>query len=190
MESDPHQDLLSKKGGRGFPHLVFMDEMGNVLATHKGSRSAEGFAETGKKALETIKKLAELKKKAEEGDPAAKKEYLILRLDLGRLTSAEAKKELKDLKLSEEEKADLEARILNLEINEILVGVTKDKATQVPVGKKFAEIWKSGRAPTGENERLYFYYMIMAYAEDGKDAETFEKALEAFKRYFGDNSRY
>ena len=51
IEGDKHGDLLEKKGGQGFPHIVFMDSDGKVLAEHQGDRSADEFAKTGQKEI-------------------------------------------------------------------------------------------------------------------------------------------
>ena len=41
--------LLSKKGGRGFPYLVYMDSEGNVIG-HPAGRSVKAFEAGAKKA--------------------------------------------------------------------------------------------------------------------------------------------
>ena len=47
IEGEKHADLLEQKGGQGFPHIVFMDSDGNVLAEHRGDRSADSLATAG-----------------------------------------------------------------------------------------------------------------------------------------------
>ena len=87
------------------------------------------------------------------------------------------------------EREDLEEKLVNMEVTEILGGVTGDKKTQIEAGKKFAELEKVGRIPTEVNEMMAFWILMMDYAESRKDAKLFEKALEALKKKFGDNPR-
>ena len=53
VKSDPHQDLLREKGGRGFPYLAVLDPRGEVLA-HPASRSADVFARLVDKAARYV----------------------------------------------------------------------------------------------------------------------------------------
>ena len=93
IQGEKHADLLEQKGGQGFPHIVFMDAEGNVLAEHQGDRSADGFSKTGQKAKEFIA----LKAKAEKGDKAAKIDFIIAQLSMGQLKASEAEAKIKEL---------------------------------------------------------------------------------------------
>lgn len=43
---DRWPDLLSEKGGTGWPHVAFLDAEGEVLLPHKGPDTVEGFAKS------------------------------------------------------------------------------------------------------------------------------------------------
>ena len=71
VNGDPHQDLLQQKGGQGFPHLVFMNAEGEVVAQPQG-RSAEAFAKAHAAYLNCL----ELAKKLEAGDKSVAASFL------------------------------------------------------------------------------------------------------------------
>ncbi len=71
VEGEPYADLLSKKGGGGWPYLVAMDADGNVAAKHSGSRSVEGFLATMKKGL----LLKQLKRRGRDKDKRESPDY-------------------------------------------------------------------------------------------------------------------
>lgn len=186
IPGEKHGDLLEQKGGGGWPHIVFMDSDGNVLAEHEGARDAESFAKTGAKA----KAFVDLKKKAEKGDKAAKLDFLIARLDLGQLNVTDAEKELKDLgKPSKDQQKKLDEILPNARVREVLKGIDSQEA-QVDAGKKFYEMKKAGQpAPTGDNEIQGYWILMMMHAEKEKDAASYEEGLKALKAKFGSNPR-
>jgi len=177
VKEDKHQNLLSQRGGRGFPHLAFLDAEGLLLAVHNGQRTAAGFDETVVKA----KAFVDLRKKAEAGDKAAKLEHFLQAMDLGHFTADELRKRAKELDLGKDHMAKVEAACLNMEIAAIFEGVTQDKTTWVPAGKKFAEMKKAGRVPTDPSVAPNFWVFIMEYAYSEKDAPLFEEGLAAMK---------
>ena len=83
IKTDPHQDLLAKKGGQGFPYLVFLDAEGEVIAAHEGEQTVAGFRE----GLGKARAFLDLRKKAEAGDKAARFQVLETRYGQGTLTS-------------------------------------------------------------------------------------------------------
>lgn len=184
VTEDKHQNLLSEKGGRGFPHLVFMDADGAVLAVHKGNRTAAGFAETGRKA----KAFQELKAKAEKepDNVGVQFEFLKVQIELGMVTAAQARDRMAKLKLSPDQTKKLEDCLVDLDVMEIVKGLGRDKAAKLAAGKKFADWKKSGRTPKGDDAVGTFYSLIMDYAEEQKDAGLFEEAFNAVKTHFGD----
>lgn len=181
VSTDKHQDLLEQKGGEGFPHIVFMDAAGTVIATHEGSRDAAGFGKTGERARAFV----DTKKKADAGDAAAKAELVLLRLEMGQTPLKEALESLKDAKLSEEQKTRLATMQADLEIREILDGI-QDEARADAAAKKFIERKKSGKpAPAGEREFQMYWIIMIAHAEKQKDIPLFEEALKALKAKYG-----
>jgi hypothetical protein len=161
-----------------------MDAEGNVLATHNGPRTVEGFEQTGKKALAFL----DLKKKAEKGDKAAKTELLIAQAELGHLPPDEIQKRMGEVTLTAEQKTRLEGILATTEVRAILGTVGRDPASQREAGKKFWEMRKAGKpAPAGEQESFAYWLLIMAHAEGVKDAVPFEEALNALKAKLGAN---
>jgi hypothetical protein len=177
-----HEDLLEKKGGQGFPHIVFMDSEGAVIAEHDGDRDAAGFGATGKKAVA----FTALREKAATGDPAAKVEFLLVQLELGQLGDDEAGARLKDLgKLSPEQEKKVAELRSGAAVRAIMAKVTDEKS-QMAAGEKFYEMKKAGRvAPTAEREAQPYWICMMYYAEEKKDAATYEDALKSLKARFG-----
>ena len=184
VAGDKDQDLLEKVGGQGFPHMVFMDAEGKVLAEHEDARTAEAFGKTGEKA----KSFLALKDKAEKGDKAAQVEYALAQLELGQIKPAEAQEKLKGAKLSKEQQAKLDGLVSTGEVREIMETVTQDKATQVAAAKKFLEMKKAGKAAPADDRLVQPYWILMMnYAEGEKDAALFEECLKALKARFASN---
>lgn len=183
VKDDKDQKLLSEKGGRGFPYLVFLDADGNVVAKQPGNqRTVPAFVETGKKAQAFL----DLRAKADRGDKAAQYEYLLAQCELGHLDLAAAKKRIAELKdLTKDQQAKLDGLLVDLEAAEIGKTITNDKKTWVEAGKKYAEMKKSGRIPQKEENILNFHVCIMEYAEGQKDATLFEESMNAVIKALG-----
>ncbi|HEX7900028.1 MAG TPA: hypothetical protein VF950_19835 [Planctomycetota bacterium] len=182
VETDKHQDLLEKVGGEGFPHLVFMDSDGSVLATHEGARDAEGFAKTGGKA----KAFVSLRDKAAAGDAAAKIDFLAAQMELGKVSEEEADKRLKELgKLSPEQEKKFAALKSGAAVKATLAAIRDENGAE-EAGRKFLEMKKAGRPePLGDAEVQPYWILMMQVAEKQKDVATFEEALKALKARFG-----
>jgi hypothetical protein len=182
VETDKHQDLLEKKGGQGFPHIVFMDSDGTVLATHEGARDADAFAKSGAKAKDFIA----LRDKAATGDAAAKIDFLAAQMELGQVGEEEADKRLKELgKLTPEQQKKFAALKSGAAVKAILAGVSDEKSA-AEAGRKFLAMKKAGRPePLGESEIQPYWILMMQVAEKDKDVATYEEALKALKARFG-----
>ena len=184
IEGEKYGDLLEQKGGQGFPHLVFMDAEGNVLAEHQGERNADGFSKTGQKATEFIS----LKAKAEKGDKGAKIDFIIAQLSLGQLKPAEAEAKIKEAGgATKEQQAKLDGELVNASVVETMKTV-EDEDSAKAAGKKFYEAEKAGKpGPTSDQAMQPYYILMMKAAEEAKDAVIFEKAMNVLKKKFGDN---
>ena len=184
IEGEKHADLLEQKGGQGFPHIVFMDAEGTVLAEHQGERSADGFSKTGQKAKDYIT----LKAKADKGDKAAKIDFIIAQLALGQLKPAEAEAKIKEAGTpTKEQQAKLDGELVNGSVMEIMKTV-EDEESAKAAGKKFLEMEKAGKpGPTGDQAMQPYYILMMKAAEEAKDVVVFEKALKTLKGKFGTN---
>ncbi|MEK7865184.1 MAG: hypothetical protein AAB434_00780 [Planctomycetota bacterium] len=186
IEGDTNQDLLQKKGGRGFPHLVFMDSEGNVIAKHQGQRDAAGFEASLLKATAYM----ELKAKADAGDKAAKAEFLVTQLEMGAIPLSEFEEKIKE---AGELSADLQARLdgvrANAEFSEIMqsIGQKPENEAVAEAGPKLLEMKKAGHVPAGENEFSTFHSILLEYAFTQKDAAQFEESLGALRERFGSN---
>lgn len=180
IKTDKNWDLLDKKGGGGFPYIVFMDSSGNVVATHETAREPAEFRKTWEKAAAFL----ELKRKAEGGDPAAKLDYLTARLDRGVTGRAEGEEELKKLgKLNPEQEAKAQAALATAEVRETSKAIQDDEKKAVEAGKKFLAMHKAGRAlPSGPSEIRDFWAIISFYAEHEKDLAAFDESLKALKK--------
>jgi hypothetical protein len=183
IQGEKHANLLEEKGGEGWPHIVFMDAEGNVLAVHEADRSAEGFSKTGEKA----KSFVSLKAKAEKGDKAAKIDFLVLQLSLGQIKPEEAEKKIKDAgPITKEQKAKLDGELTNASVLASVKGISDEEGAKA-LGKKFYEMQKAGKAgPTSEQALQPYYILMMNAADELKDGKTFEAALKALKAKFGD----
>ena len=185
VEGEKHADLLEQKGGQGFPHIVFMDSEGNVLAEHNGPRNAEGFAKTG----EAAKAFMALREKAAKGDPAAKADLLVQQVKMGHVTADAAEKQAAEMKLTPEQKSALEGAVVDARVMEIARGVRSNEAAQ-EAGKKFLAMHKAGKpGPSSEEAMQPYWIMLMMAAEEAKDVEAFETGLKTLKTKFADNPR-
>jgi len=194
IKGEKYGDLLTQKGGNGFPHLVFMDADGNVLATHEGDRSLEAFDETAKKAQKGL----ELRKKAASGDKAALVEVTLMDLEEGHIKLAEAKKKLEGVTLTDEQKKKFAGAEANEDVKAIIEPYDKNppqtqqdmEKARREVGEKFAARKKAGKAaPTGEQEWNVYWSLLMGYAEEKKDAALYSDCLDAFKEKYGKEPR-
>ena len=184
VSTDKHQDLLQKKGGRGFPHLTFMDADGEVLSGPR-DRSVKGFEAT----LSSLAEWSALKKKADAGDKAAKAKLVIVELELGKSTLADAQAAIKEQgPLPKDLQARFDDAALNAEVSELMKGATNaEEASEV--GRKFAEMKRQKRVPKGD-VAVRFHSMIMQAADKDGDAKGYEAALGDLKKAAGDNPAY
>ena len=195
VDGDKDPELLSEKGGGGFPYVVCLDAEGRVAAKHQGQRTAEGFLAT----LETGTAFGDLRKKAEGGDAAAMTEVFEKDLGFGNVSSKDAQAAIGKMKdLSDDKKKEYEVKVVGLEVREMLNDFGKkakdiapeDKAAgkklQAEYGRKFIEMKKAGRIPQGEQEMQPFWIFMMEAADEAKDAALYEEALKPLKDKFGD----
>lgn len=182
-----YDGLLSEKGGRGFPYLVYMDAAGGVLGSPKG-RSVSAFSEGLVDARKEVDRLAELRKKAAGGDRAAVAQLLETELKTGRITFADAQKrraEMKDLDAATA--ASLDAAILDAEVRGIM-GSLRSRDDLPKAAEAFRAMQAAGRIPVGENG-VNFWNILFTDAESRKDVATAETALEALKKAAGADQR-
>ena len=168
----PHEGLHLFDLGKVGPHVA--------LAQHKDYRNmnVRGFTRT----LENARAFQKLAEKAEEGDKSVQVEYLIARLDLHHLDVAAGRKELKTLKLSKEERKQIEAKLDNLQIMEILADTNhRVKGSRAAGGKKCLLMEDLGRIPTGKREESYFWWLISIYAQEIGDVTAQQKVVDFYR---------
>jgi hypothetical protein len=181
-----YEDLLSKVGGPGFPHFVFMDAEGELLATHNGEWATADFTNTAKAAGEGRM----LKDKAAKGDPAAKLEWFCRQLDQGTLNLADAKSKSKEFtKATPAEKQRIDDALFSLEVNELLNNVRSEDQFK-EAGKKAVEWLKAGKLPKSTSAFDNLINAALGYSDSTKNAEGFGLALAEVKKKYGDKDRF
>ncbi len=188
VEGDKYPNLLSEKGGNGFPYVVAMDAKGEVLSD-LSSRSVDGF-----KAM--MKGAADYQALRAKKDHTPAEQLKLLGLDLarGRIKGPEYRERAAKIDgLDEAAIQERTATILHLDIAAELEKI-RNAGGPAPelrheVGGKFAGWHKAGLGPRDPRYAGSFYELIMNYAEKEKDAELFGAALAKLKEFFGDQKR-
>ena len=184
IEGRKYDDLLSKKGGTGFPYLVALDAAGDVIAQLEGGRTVEGFRAMMTDGAKFVAVRSKEKKTLDD-------EIFLLKHDIamGNADLAAAKTRMAGLKgLNDAQKKELDGALLGLEIQAAMPRAkSKEEAQAIALtaGKQFAEMWSAGREPTAENQIGQFFSAILEHAESVKDAALFEKALDKLRAQFG-----
>jgi hypothetical protein len=183
IPGEKYGDLLEEKGGTYFPWIVFMDSSGEIIMSHGGERSAEGFARTGIKAKEYM----DLQAKALKGEAAAKIDYAIIQVNYYKSTVAEAEKVLKESgALTEKQQAAWAAAQVNGRIREDIRSI-KSEEDEAVLGRKYYAQFKKGEGvfPTGDVPLQFYGVRVMEAALEAKDADTFEAVLKVLKARYG-----
>ena len=188
IEGDKYAELLSEKGGNGFPYVVAMDAEGNVLS-ELGDRSVDGFKAMMKGAGEYQSLRAK-----KDHTPAETLKLLGMDLARGRIKGPEYKEKAGALKgLDEAAVKERDSTVLNIDITAELDRFRgakgPDPALRIEVGKAFAGMHKAGRVPAEKRFIGPFYEIMLDYAESGKDADLFAVAFGKLKDNFGDQKR-
>jgi hypothetical protein len=181
IQGDKYGSLLEEKKGEGWPHFVFMDAEGGILAIHEDEPSAAGFARTGEK----VKTFAVLKDKAAKGDAAAQVDLILAELEMGRIKADEAEKKFKASKPTKEQEAKFASMLVNSSVLQD-VEALENKDQEKALAKKYYDRFKEGKpGPTSDQAMQPYYVLTLTYAEEQKDVQTFEAALKMLKDKFG-----
>lgn len=161
-----------------------MDADGEVL-TGLRDRSVKGFETT----LGSLAEWSATKKKADAGDKPAKAKLVIIELELGKTSSADAQEAIKAHgPLPKDLQARFDDAALGAEVAELAkTAKTADEAAEV--GRKFAEMKKQKRVPKGD-VAIRFHAMIMQAADKDGDAKGYEAALNDLKTAAAGNPAY
>lgn len=187
VSGEKYPRLLSEKGGRGFPYIIFMNEKGKVLAVHRGPRTVESFHGTVGQAEEYLALAAKEDKTLDE-------KITLFQLDsnYGNLTVEEAEKAIAAMEgLTDEQRRQLDGALMNLVVKELTsVGRRLTEEEVQDLGKKFHELYQAGRIPADDNTVWIFFVLQLRYAEAIKDATSYETALNEIRERLGENRRY
>ena len=182
VQTDKHQDLLEKKGGDGFPHLVFLDSDGMLLARHGGARTVEGFTRTA----ELARRHRELRVKAAAGDKPSRAERVCLLLEMGMIGSGEAEAMIREAEpLAAPMRERYSALKVTAEVREIAESI-EDDASDAAASRKFYEMRKAGRPePLGAAEFSFYWRGALDHAEKVKDVAMLEEGLKIVRARMG-----
>lgn len=149
VDDEPYPQLLSEKGGRGFPYLVFMDAEGDVITPHNKARSVDAFQKT----LDEVKELLRLEEMAKQGDKSAETPLFIAKVKLGRYNFAEASAKRKKLPgESKTQKKEIDGLLFDLRIDSILQKVNRREPDSFDVAKDELKAIKKAAGITKEQE--------------------------------------
>jgi hypothetical protein len=174
IEGRKDEDLLQKKGGMGFPYIVFMDETGDVLV-QQGARTVAGFQTT----LGKLQSLFDARAKAKAGDAAAAIDVALMEGDLEIAAFADVQKRLEGKTLTETQKTLLG----ELELLSLMDDVTHatDEGTANAAMKKVADVYAQGRMPNSGERKMLFFRILLQHGITENDADLAQKALDAVK---------
>lgn len=192
-----HDGMLSDKGGQGFPYLAWLDSNGDVLAK-QDDRSIEGFAKSGK----AVSKYVDLKARFDGGDTSLATELFLVEMDLGKHEYEAAKEKAASLKLTDEQKTQVDGMLFGLEIAwrvgqlpRLRRGASAEdqedfKAKKLAVADVFQGYLEAGKYPADDMTAYRMSEPIMFKAMTNKDAALFEKVLARLKKQAGDNPMF
>jgi hypothetical protein len=186
VPGDKHQDLMKEKGGTAFPYVAVLDAEGEVVARHRGKRTASGLREFGDKALAFV----EAKKKAAAGDKRAKVQLAILRLDLDldKHSLEDAQTYVRDLgDMTEEQEKHVEGLLTSIEVNDLSTKTRGNRAAQVEAGQKCIDMKEAGRLPTDFTAVVGFWHLVSLKALSKRDVPLYEESLGALRKACGDD---
>lgn len=179
-------DLLTKVGGRGFPHLVYMDETGKVLG-RPARRSVKAFRE-GARYL-TLSRKAEL-------NQAETIELIELGLATGLIKPEDAKARAAKLEFDDAERARVDALIKTAEGRAKIAGLMGQLRSQQDVqakgagiGKQIWQLHQEGVELGEDSQSLGAYHLILVYAQAERQLEPAKFALEKLKAALGNEPR-
>lgn len=173
----PHDDLLTRFGGRGFPTLAFLDAEGRKLMEYSGPRTTKGFEQ----ALEEVQEFLDLEARAAAGEAKAATELLIRQLALQWFDFEEAKAKVEALtEVSSKQRKLLDQLLIDTEVRGLADSHGDSRSKRVEAGKRFLELFEAKQLPAGYNELYAFWTFLADYAEDQGDKRLFKKVIKAY----------
>lgn len=162
----------------GFPHLVFLDAEGDVLAVHKNARTVEGF----RKTLAAVRQLLAARDAAAAGTPETALALLLARADLSPMTLEAFDAALAPLAAAADaRRKDVDAVRTRLEIRSLFNG----RRAQEGAEDTCYQIHKNGGtaaiAGLSDTDAQNFWFSVYQGAEERQDVSTCEEALAALR---------
>ena len=189
VEGEPHPDLMSEKGGLGWPFVSYLSETGEVMAQQSYSKmEVAGFEET---LADDVQAYSVLAKKAASGDVQAQAEFFMMRFELGTLSPAELEAALgKQGFLSDKQVVRVRLKLLEVETQSILKGIDYNAPeTFGPYAAKLLALQKRVGLPEGA-AGINPWLVVLEDAYTRKDAPVFEMAFTALKAAGMRNDRF
>lgn len=195
IKGEKHANLLSLKGGSGFPYLTFMDDEGNVLNKPRG-RSVEAFQAGAKIAQHYL----DLRNK-QDRTAAEDLELLKLQLQYATTTVEAAKAATAKLELTDEQTAELSQLITALgakEVDKRIMGVIQKaginsredfEAKKAEMGKEMYALHEEGLRPSGKEPTQMFWFLIFEHGVATKDVKAAEIGFAGFEKTLAGNPR-
>lgn len=193
-----HDGLLTEKGGRGFPHLVYMDADGEVIGQPTG-RSVAAFREGAERAGAYCALVAKT-----DRTPAEQAELLGLQVEFGKVTSAEARAQIAamgELDAETQAKVDatlalLDAMEFDAQVQEIMQSKGRPQSEEAykkllaDVGPQFWAFYQEGKRTSSDPMATQTYYnVLLAYGLELKQPGAARAGYEGLNAAFGDNPR-
>ncbi len=177
VADEPYPNLLSEKGGIGFPTMSYLDAEGNLLK-QVGHVTPVEQLEKAYVEMETWKGLNALVASG-KASPAKKLELFRLELDMGNRPHAEMVARAKEVAIPADEQGAVAQKLVNLQFSEILRQTPRD--AQHVGGERFLAMFRAGQVPTTTTETSFWQY-IFAHATKTKDVALFQEMLDHVKK--------
>ena len=171
--------LREKKGLQGLPSMAFLDAAGEVLVkVDYARREVAGLRAAGARAMRYV----ELRKVVALDRPELGAEFLHLQLEEGQLTHLQAQSRRAEVAASKDvpQLAKIDARIVDLEISELLRKQLAAGSPRADLGPRFLEVHRKGPHPSVFVSRG-FWFAILEWAEAERDPVAFEAGLAGMR---------
>lgn len=188
----PEDDMLGKKGGRGFPHCIIMDETGKVLKQARPSAEAPFKA-----AMRPVSILMDARKAvAEKATKEAKLNLALIEavMDPTEKTLKKLAKSAKKKSVDEEIQKLFMATVKEWPVRQVVQEAEKAqdrRAAEKESGKKMYELLKKKVVIDNMDSDYFvpFWFGIANHATEIKDKKVGLAALDQLEKKFKDNSR-
>lgn len=178
--------MLGKKGGTGFPYLVFLDADGEIISKYQGNRSVDSFKQTGEKA----KAFASTRAKAEKGDRKAKIEFLTLLGETGSSNYTKAKElaaGLGDLQGADRKRVN--DALFNIEYYDLLAQTADKKVKTNEMHDRVVAWFDKKTIPTAPDAIVSFFNVLALHAGEKPDIDLYKKIRDALTPRAKDDPR-